>query len=227
MAEQHARTYSILDPGNFAIVQERDRAVHAALVRNGYRSLEDVRIFEAGCGSGYNLRMFLQWGCPPEQLAGIDIDEGRVSKARELCPTMCLSSGSAEAIPEPDQSFDISIAFTLFSSVPTEQASRAIAAEIFRVTRPGGLILVYDMRRKSPRNPAVHPVSDGDIERWFPLCRRKTSRLTLVPPVARAVCARTPALYGPLSYLPFARTHSLHAMRRPALSPIAGAGGAA
>jgi hypothetical protein len=92
---------------------------------------------------------------------------------------------------------------------------------MFRVTKAGGLLLIYDMRRKSPRNPSVHPVSDEDVRRWFPDCRPRRMRLTLVPPLARVVCSRLPALYGPLAVLPLARTHTLHVMRRPAVSPVA------
>lgn len=216
-----ARQYSILNPGDLAIVQERERALNGVLRRAGYATLDGVRVFEAGCGGGYNLRMFQQWGCRPADLAGIDIDEARVQHLREGSPGFRVHSGSAAAIPEPDESFDICIAFTLFSSVPDETTSAAIAAEMTRVTRPGGLILVYDMRRRSPGNQAVHPVSDDDVRRWFPTCRPRQIRLTLAPPVARFVAARARPLYGPLSLVPFAKTHTLHVMRRPAQSPIA------
>jgi SAM-dependent methyltransferase len=217
--------YSHLDPGNLAMIQERERALNRVLRRHGYHSLEDVHVFEAGCGGGYNLRMFQQWGCSPGQLAGIDIDEARVEHTRTNTPAMRIHLGSATDIPEPDRSFDISLAFTLFSSVPDETTSASIAREMFRITRPGGLILLYDMRRKSPRNPAVHPVRDEDVRRWFPECRPRRQRLTLAPPVARFVCARLPALYGPLATIPLARTHTLHVMRRPAVSPVAIAAG--
>jgi SAM-dependent methyltransferase len=213
--------YSILNPGDLAIIQERERALNRVLRRYGYASLEGVRVFEAGCGGGYNLRMFQQWGCRPEDLAGIDIDGERIAQLRADNPGFRVHEGSAASVPERDESFDIAIAFTLFSSVPDEATAAAIAGEMSRVTRAGGLLLVYDMRRKSPRNPNVHPVSDKDVRRWFPDCRPRSVRLTLVPPLARMVCSRLPALYGPLASLPLAKTHTLHVMRRPAVSPVA------
>lgn len=215
------RRYSILNPGDLAIIQERERALNRVLRRHGYSTLEGVRVFEAGCGGGYNLRMFQQWGCAPPDLAGIDIDQSRTGHIRESSPGIRVHTGSAVAIPESDGAFDISVAFTLFSSVPDDATSAAIAAEMFRITRTGGLILVYDMRRRSPRNPVVHPISDDDVRRWFPACRPKRYRLTLVPPLARIVCSRLPALYGPLAAVPLAKTHTLHVMRRPATSPLA------
>jgi SAM-dependent methyltransferase len=217
--------YSILDPGNLAMIQERERALNRVLRRHGYNTLEQVRVFEAGCGGGYNLRMFQQWGCRPENLAGIDLDEARVAHTRTNTPGIRVHLGSAATIPEPNESFDISLAFTLFSSVDDDSVSASIAQEMSRITRAGGLILVYDLRRKSPRNPAVHPVRDGDLRRWFPACRPRHQRLTLAPPVARLVCSRLPALYGPLALVPLARTHTLHVMRRPAISPVAIADG--
>jgi SAM-dependent methyltransferase len=213
--------YSILNPGDLAIIQERERALNRVLRRYGYNTLEGVRVFEAGCGGGYNLRMFQQWGCLPGDLAGVDIDGERIEQLRANNPGFRVYEGSASSVPEDAASFDIAIAFTLFSSVADDGTSAAIAAEMSRVTKAGGLMLVYDMRRKSPRNPSVHPVSDEDVRRWFPDCRPRRVRLTLVPPLARMVCSRLPALYGPLAVLPLARTHTLHVMRRPAVSPVA------
>jgi SAM-dependent methyltransferase len=221
MAARSDQTYSILQPGNFAIIQERDRAVHAALRRHGITSLEHLRVFEAGCGGGYNLRMFQQWGCPPANLAGIDIDAERTAFARENSPGIQVHTGSADSVSEPDASFDIAVAFTLFSSVPDDGVSAGIAREMLRLTKPGGLLLVYDMRRKSPRNPAVHPIKDADVRRWFRPCRPRTQRLTLVPPLARAVAGKAPWLYRPLSLPPLSRTHTLHVMQRPATTTIA------
>ena len=36
-----------------------------------------------------------------------------------------------------------------------------IADELFRITRPGGWILIYDMRRRSPGNLKPSPVPTG------------------------------------------------------------------
>ena len=203
--------HSILRAGNMKMVQERERIIAAILRGRGATDLSDTRVFEAGCSTGYNVRMFVQWGAKPENVAGMDINAEATKYISEQSPRIRTHTGSAEAVPEPDDSFDISLAFTLFSSVPDEETSSAIASETMRVTRPGGLIIVYDMRRRSPRNPAVHAVRRADVRRWFPGCGVRTRSLTVAPPFAR----RLPRLYGLFAAIPPLRTHLLHVIDTP------------
>mgnify|MGYP001394475069 CR=1 FL=1 len=208
--------YSILLPGNLAMVQERERFILGLLRKSGWDHLRELRVFEAGCSSGYNLRQFLQWGARPENLAGMDLSDVAVREHNALSPNIRVHRGSADAVPEPDSSFDLALAFTLFSSVPDEEVAAGIASELLRITRPGGLILVYDMRRKSRSNANVHPVTRSDLQRWFPGCRMLTRSITLAPPIARRATSLAPWLYGPLAALPPLRTHAMTIIRRPA-----------
>jgi len=207
--------HSILNPGNLLMVQERERILARLLRRSGWENLESLKGFEAGCSTGYNLRMLVQWGARPEHLAGMDLDGEAVDYCRAHAPEIRVHSGSADAVPEADGTFDIALAFTLFSSVPDDAVSRGIAGELIRVTRPGGQILVYDMRRRNPANRSVHPVSRDDIRRWFPRCQVRALSLTLAPPIARRAGRWAPWLYGPLSAIPWLRTHNLYIVRRP------------
>lgn len=213
---------SILQPGNLLMVQERERFLSNLLRKHGIDSLDHFRAFEAGCSTGYNLRLFLQWGARPENLAGIDLDPAAVDYNKAHAPEIRVHSGSAADIPETDATFDIALAFTLFSSVPDEDVSHAIARELFRITRPGGLIVLYDMRRKNPRNTNVHPVLADDVRRWFPKCPLRMHRITLAPPIARPVGRFAPWLYGPLASIPLLRTHAMYVLRRPFLPPERG-----
>lgn len=210
---------SILNMGNLLMVQERERFLSRLLNRTGVDSLDSFRAFEAGCSTGYNLRLILQWGARPENLAGIDVDPAAVDYCRAHSPEIRVHHGSADAIPEPDEHYDLAMAFTLFSSVPDEDVAHGIARELFRITRPGGLILVYDMRRQNPRNKAVHRIDAEDLRRWFPKCPLRVQAITLAPPVARRVAGRAPWLYAPLAAIPPLRTHAMYVLRRPALPP--------
>ncbi|GAB4320592.1 MAG: hypothetical protein Kow0010_00460 [Dehalococcoidia bacterium] len=185
--------------------------VAAALVREGYRSLDTVRAIEVGCGGGYNLRHLVQLGATPANLAGVDISADALAYCEAHSPGFRLHRCDAITIPEPSASFDLGLAFTLFSSIPSPGKCRDIALELVRVVRPGGVILVYDMRRQNPANRSVHPVTKKDIQAWFPGCPVRSRSLTLVPQLARAA----PSLYWPLSRLPLLRTHLFHVVRRP------------
>ncbi len=196
------------------MVQERERLLARLLRDRGLNPLAALRAFEAGCSTAYNLRLLVQWGCRPENLAGIDCDPAAVAYARSRSPAIRIHEGRAEAIPEPDGAFDLALAFTLFSSAGGPEAAAAIAAELVRVTRPGGLVLVYDMRRRSP-NPAVRPVSPASVRAWFAGCAVSARSLTLAPPLARAVGRVAPWAYTPLAALPPLRTHVLYAIEVP------------
>ncbi len=209
---------SILLPGNLLMVQERERFLARFLGKNGWSNLEELRALEAGCSTGYNLRLFVQWGARPENLAGVDLDPVAVDYCKAHSPEIRVHGGSAAEISEPDAAFDLSIAFTLFSSVPDEDVSQQIATELLRVTKPGGFIIAYDMRRRNPSNRSVHPITQSDIRRWFPRCSHRARTITLAPPIARRVGAWAPWLYGPLASIPLLRTHAMYLIRKPQIS---------
>jgi SAM-dependent methyltransferase len=212
--------HSIFDPGDLLMVQERERFLARLLRRHGYESLADLTAFEAGCSAAHNLMLLVQWGALPANLGAIDIDQLATDFVKTHLPEIRVSTGSAESVPERDASFDLSLAFTLFSSVHDEEVAHGIARELFRITKPGGLIIVYDMRRKNPANRRVHPVLSDDIRRWFPKCPLRVHTITLAPPIARLAGRFAPWLYGPLSFIPPLRTHAMYVLRRPALPPI-------
>jgi SAM-dependent methyltransferase len=209
-----------IDPGNLLMLQERERALAGVLRKANYRTLEGVRIFEAGAGLGYNLRQFTQWGAHPGDIAAIEIDRERVDYTRAHTPGTRIHLGSAEQIPEGDREFDICVAFRLFSSLHNEDMSEGIASEMFRITKPGGLIVVYDIRRKSIRTRDIQAVEADDVRRWFPKCRARTQHLSLGTKTAALAGKVGPAAYGLLALFPPLLTHSLHVMRRPAISPF-------
>jgi SAM-dependent methyltransferase len=208
---------SILEPGNLLIVQERDRFLSRLLRAQGWQSLTHLAAFEAGCSTGYNLRLLVQLGASPGLIAGMDVDPAAVAYVGSHSPEIRVHTGSAGAVPERDESFDLSMAFSLFSSVKDEAVARGIARELLRVTKRDGFIVVYDMRRRSPSNPNVHPIHAADIRRWFAGCHARAYSITLAPPIARGVGRRAPWLYGPLSAIPLLRTHAIYVIRPPAL----------
>ncbi len=209
---------SILEMGDLLMVQERERFLSRLLARLRVESLEPLSVFEAGCSTGYNLRLMVQWGGRPENMAGIDLDPVAVDYCKSHAPEIRVHRGSADAIPEADDAFDLTIAFTLFSSVPDEDVAHGIARELFRITKPGGILVIYDMRRRSP-NRGVHPIALDDVRRWFPKCAMRAYPITLAPPISRYAGRYAPWLYGPLAAIPLLRTHAMYVLRRPARPP--------
>ena len=96
-----------------------------------------------------------------------------------------IRTGNAANCHGPTRSFDIVSQFTVFTSILSPELRRAIAAEMIRVTRPGGVVLWYDFRVNNPRNDQVRRVGARELRELFPGCEVHLRPTTLAPPVAR------------------------------------------
>ena len=202
--------YSFFDPSHVLLIQERDSELLAMLYRFGVESLEGKRILEIGCGTGYWLRAFLQWGAHPENVFGIDLLPERIEQARKLCPHgVHLECGNAATLRLPDASFDFVLQSTVFTSILDLEMRQRIAAEMLRVIRPSGFVLWYDFHVNNPRNPDVRGVRKNEICQLFPGCQIHLRRITLAPPIGRLVGRYSPLLYTALSRTRILCTHYL------------------
>lgn len=91
---------------------------------------------DVGCGPGA-LTEELSRRLGPEAVSAIDPSESFVAAIRERLPEVDVRSGEAEALPFPDDSFDLAAAQLVvhFMSDPVVGIS-----EMTRVTRSGGLV---------------------------------------------------------------------------------------
>jgi ubiquinone/menaquinone biosynthesis C-methylase UbiE len=208
--------YSVFDAGHLFMVQDRERRVLAALRRLGWDSVHGRRILDLGCGTAPWLRMFVQWGADPSDLAGIDLQTGRVVAARARCPAgVGLGVGSAASLPFADGSFDLVLQATVFSSILEPALQAAVAREMGRVVRPGGAILWYDMRVDNPWNRDVRGLSRARVRALFPGWAASFRSITLAPPLVRRMAPRSWLACAALDMIPFLRTHWLATIVRP------------
>ena len=215
MAARYARRdaperYSFLRPDVWQSVQQRQRAMLAMFARAGWTSFADQRVLEVGCGAGGNLLELLRLGFAPEHMTGIELLPERFAQACHVLPAaLRLIEGDArEAAIEPS-SQDLVLQSTVFTSLLDAATRTALAAAMWRWLAPGGAVLWYDFSVDNPRNPDVRGVPLGELRALFPHGRVSAKRVTLAPPLARAVCRVHPRLYPLLNALPPLRTHLL------------------
>lgn len=209
-----ASRYSHLDPAHLYMVQERARGLLGLLRSTGFRTLRSARVLEVGCGDGQLLTELITWGARPEDLTGVDLLPARIAEARSRCPAdVRLETGRATALCFADGTFDIVLQATVFSSILDPEVRRCVAAEMLRVTKPRGLILWYDFFVNNPRNPDVRAVTRPEIRRLFPNCAVTLRRLSLAPPIARAVAPRSSLLCRLLGTVPLLCTHYVGLIR--------------
>lgn len=210
-----AARWDLRNPGNQSILAERRSLVRQVLDAQSWLPLGGRRVLDVGAGNGVELAWFRDLGGQEGNLVGIDLLQERVEVARTSFPGIDFHVGNAERLPFPDASFDLAVAFTLFSSILDGGAATRVAHEIGRVLRPGGGLLWYDFRYDSPSNPNVRGVSAGRVRTLFPDFEGRLQGLTLLPPMARRLGPLTPLAYPLLVRVPPLRTHLLGLLVKP------------
>ncbi len=200
------------DPAAAYLTARRDADIRALLRDLGFIDLAGVRVLDVGCGDGGLLARFVEWGAAPERVAGVDLSETRVARARERVPGAWTGLADATALPFPDGVFDLVTMCTLLSSIVDQDQRAAALREASRVLRPGGWLVVYDFPW-NPLNREVRPVRLDEVRRTLPGRTLTVRRVTLAPPIARLLAGRAPALCGILERLPLLRSHLLIAVR--------------
>jgi len=215
MAARYARRaalerYSMLQPDVWQSVQERQRAMLGFFRRAGWAALADKRAVEVGCGAGGNLLELLRLGFMPERLAGIELLPDRAAHARQVLPAaLRLIEGDAVHASVEPGSQDLVLQSTVFSSLLDAATRAALAGAMWRWLAPGGAVLWYDFTVDNPRNPDVRGVPLAEVRGLFPQANITVRRVTLAPPLARAVCRIHPGLYPVFNAVPPLRTHVL------------------
>jgi SAM-dependent methyltransferase len=206
-----AQRYSLLNDAALLATQERQRAQARLFARLGL-DLTAVRLLEVGCGTGSNLLDFLRLGFAPEHLQGIELLSASAERARTVLPgSVRIMVGDAAAAADlvPPASQDIVFQATVFSSLLDDGFQQRLADMMWKWVRPGGGILWYDFVVGNPRNADVRGVPVSRIRQLFPAGHVRFRRLTLAPPVARAVARVHPTLYTLFNTCSLLRTHVL------------------
>ncbi|MGK2898775.1 MAG: class I SAM-dependent methyltransferase [Burkholderiaceae bacterium] len=202
--------YSLLNSAALCAFQERQRALLARFGALGGADLSALRLLEVGCGSGGNLVECLLAGFAPEHLAGIELLAERHRAARARLPeAVTLLEGDAVALLPSLPAADIVLVSTVFSSLLDDAFQQRLADAMWAAVKPGGGVLWYDFTLNNPRNPDVRGVPLRRVRELFPQGEVRARRITLAPPVARAVCRVHPSLYTLFNAFPLLRTHVL------------------
>ena len=213
---QQPERYSLLRPDVWQSVQERQRAMVRLFVDLGFTDLSALRLMEVGCGSGSNLLELLRMGFVPQNLRGVELLPDRFRQARAVLPTsLDLFEGDALNMNVPAQSQDIVFVSTVFSSLLDDAFQQRLADAMWAWVKPGGGVLWYDFTVNNRRNVDVRGVPLKRIQQLFPEGVVKARRITLAPPIARAVTRIEPRLYAVFNSVVPLRTHLLAWVSKP------------
>jgi ubiquinone/menaquinone biosynthesis C-methylase UbiE len=188
------------------LTKERDAAM-AKLLANLKKPIEDCRVLDLGCGTGYVTNWFHVHGVPRHQIVGVDILHDSIRTARQAYPHLTFLEGNGEHLPFLEGTFDLVICFTLFSSILDNGVAKRVAAEAERVLTKDGEVMWRDMRYPNPWNKHIRPMTRTMIRDLFPGHKGKLKSVTLLPPLAERLGNFTNMLYPLLVSIPFLRSH--------------------
>jgi ubiquinone/menaquinone biosynthesis C-methylase UbiE len=83
-----AERYSLFNQSAHFHLQSLERNLLALLKQHSFTHLAEKKILDVGCGSGMQLRRFLEYGALPENLSGIDLMPHRIKEAQRLIPLL-------------------------------------------------------------------------------------------------------------------------------------------
>ena len=110
------------------------------------------RVLDVGFGGGVGLELLR--AASPSSLAGVDHAEDAVGMARKrFGEDVRLEVGSVEALPFEDDAFDRVLSVHTIYFWPDAEAG---ARELFRVTAPGGRVVLAFARGEYMRKQKVH-----------------------------------------------------------------------
>jgi ubiquinone/menaquinone biosynthesis C-methylase UbiE len=104
-----------------------------------------LQVLEVACGTGRTGAQLLR-ALPDTRYTGVDLSPFYIEVARERlrgAGRVSLVTANAEALPLADQSFDAVCSVYLFHELP-RNARRRVFAELRRVLRPGGCLVIED-----------------------------------------------------------------------------------
>ena len=104
--------------------------------------------------------------------------------AANVADKVTIDSGDMRAIPYPDEMFDVVASMTAIHNIPDRQGRAQAISEIWRVTKSGGEILIFDIRHARSyaaqlRLLGAHVKLTGPVILWGPIGWRFSARKPL------------------------------------------------
>jgi SAM-dependent methyltransferase len=130
----------------------------APLLERASGGRRDLRTLDCGCGTGHNLALLRRFG----SAAGIDLTLSGLRYAAARGDRQ-VAQASAARLPFADETFDLVTSFDVIYSLPDE-VERAAVAEMFRVLKPGGHLVLSAAALESLRGN--HSVLSREIRRY-------------------------------------------------------------
>src|SRR3954447_8861938 len=144
-------------------VTVRDRAIKRRVLAHADIA-EGHQVLDVGCGTG-TLAIAAAKVAPACQVTGLDADPAILARARRKAADagveVQFDKAMSTALPYPDASFDVALSTLFFHHLP-DAAKAQTAAELVRVLRPSGRLVVGDLGR--PQDPLMRAAVRATVQ---------------------------------------------------------------
>ncbi len=159
-------SYTLIAPVYDAAIDRATRAARATSL--AHLPAAPGRVLIDGVGTGLDLPLL-----PPQHhYVGLDLTAAMLARARPRAGHLDFRAvqGDAQRLPFPDAAFDHAVLHLILAVVPNPNAC---LAEVARVVKPGGTVLVFDKFLKRGQPALLRRLAN-------PLVRRLATRLDVV-----------------------------------------------
>jgi arsenite methyltransferase len=153
----------------------------------------DEQALDVGCGRGLVAVGIARRLGPQGRVCGLDLwqavdlsgnmPEGALANAAaaRVADKVTIDSGDMRAMPYPDRRFDVIASMTAIHNIPDREGRAQAIKEIWRVTKPGGEILIFDIRHARSYAAQLRELGasvelTGPVFLWGPLGWRFSAR---------------------------------------------------
>lgn len=125
----------------------RAKARHLCrLARRHVGDPASLTLLDVGCGTGITLGYVTDQFGPA---VGVDVSENMIQEAARRVPSCTFHAFDGTHLPAQDESFDLVYAINVFHHVPPAMRS-ALLRDMARVTRKGGLVVLFEHNQLNP-----------------------------------------------------------------------------
>ncbi|MBA3261963.1 MAG: methyltransferase domain-containing protein [Thermoleophilaceae bacterium] len=170
------------------VYSKRDLLRRRGLVHEALGAAPGERIIDAGCGPGFYVAELLDRVGPAGEVVGVDASPQMLALAAKRCEGHANGSfheGDATSLPVESEAFDRALSVQVLEYVADVPAA---LAELHRVLRPGGRVLIWDV------DWATVSWHSGDPDRMEHVLRAWDEHLS-DPSLPRTLAARMRAAF--------------------------------
>ena len=146
------------------VYSRRDIRRRRALVHEALAAAPGERVLDAGCGPGFYVAETLERVGAEGSVVGVDASESMLALAAKRCEghdNVSFHEGDVTALPVADADFDRALSVQVLEYVADIPAA---LAEMRRVLRPGGRVLIWDVDWATV---SWHSEDPGRMERFL------------------------------------------------------------